>query len=154
MLISVINQQVNDFSTFQNVWSKGVIISIVVAQCSLKHGTVCRMSVTISRGHDCVDMTGNCRDLCHKQSIVLWSRFRNKRKDTGTGIPLVASQYWYRLLTTLKVQIRVPSIYMYASIDIHTLFIWVFPSWRVFSHSKGFYSPWGFPLVCVGPPQT
>ena len=24
----------------------------------------------------------------------------------------------------------------------------------LFSHSQGFYSPWGFPLVCVGPPQT
>ena len=38
----------------------------------------------------------------------------------------------------------------------YTLCTWVFSSWRVFSPNfLGFYSPWGFPLVCVGPaPQT
>ena len=37
---------------------------------------------------------------------------------------------------------------------IHSLLFGFFPHEEFFSHSLGFYSPWGFPLVCVGPPQT
>ena len=38
---------------------------------------------------------------------------------------------------------------------VATLCIWVFSSWRVFfCLSQSFYSPCGFPLVCVGDPQT
>ena len=36
----------------------------------------------------------------------------------------------------------------------HSLLFGFFLMENIFSHSQGFYSPWGFPLVCVGPPQT
>ena len=37
---------------------------------------------------------------------------------------------------------------------IHSPLFGFFPHEEFFAHSQDFYSPWGFPLVCVGPPQT
>ena len=37
---------------------EGVISSVMVRQCRVKYGSLCGMSVTISRGHD-VDTTSN-----------------------------------------------------------------------------------------------